>query len=85
MLFTNKIFKKQIKRCIALTRYLEKEKGVMERKKHFQSRKDIVTTLIPGYLKVVFKNKMNVSDAYTWKTHGCKCNNNPLLPWIYYW
>ena len=23
---------------------------------------------------------MNVSDAYTWKTHGCKGDNNPLLP-----
>ena len=23
---------------------------------------------------------MNVSDAYTWKMHGCKRDNNPLLP-----
>ena len=23
---------------------------------------------------------MNVSDAYTWKTHGCKRDDNPLLP-----
>ena len=23
---------------------------------------------------------MNVSDAYTWKTHGCKRDNNPMLP-----
>ena len=23
---------------------------------------------------------MNVSDDYTWKTHGCKCDNNPLFP-----
>ena len=23
---------------------------------------------------------MNVSDAYIWKTHGCKRDNNPMLP-----
>ena len=23
---------------------------------------------------------MNISDAYTWKTHECKRDNNPLLP-----
>ena len=34
VLFTNKSFKKQTKRCIALTRCRGKEKGVTERKKH---------------------------------------------------
>ena len=23
---------------------------------------------------------MNVSDAYTWKTHGCKRDKNPMFP-----